>query len=237
MPDLLQSLQLDIAARLQPDERFLYVPVLVWRPRDAAAAVMIRNTLNNALLGIVKQNGKGGLACMVMMPDAEVPDANVPGPQFEVIATVRVYETPIFNEGANGTHITAEQCALDALGLLHLWNPGGNVIVADKKAIREGSAPEGSIAHDVVVRQAVGVTPRGFVQRPRITLAGSMMSIACGTAGAAIYWSCNGTLPTPTTGALYAGAADISLLSAGTLIRAVAYKAGLNASDVAQLTL
>jgi len=236
MPDVLQQLQLDIAAALGAEEDFYYVPVLVWRPRDAGAAVAIRNALNNALLGVTKKNGKAGIGCMAMMPDAEVPDANVPGPQFDLIAVVRVFENQTFNEGANGTHISAEQCALNALAALHWMNPGSGVILADRKALRDASAPDGSIAYDVVVRQSGGLNPRPFVQRPAIAVADPQMTITCGTSGAAIYWTSDGTLPTPTNGTLYTAPVDVGELGTAT-IRARAYLTGKRASDCASFDL
>lgn len=237
MPDLMQQAQLDIAARLNADTGFEFVPVLVNRPRDAAGAVMIRETLNKSLMGISKKNGKGGLAVMVLMPDGEVPNQDTPGPQVDLIHTVRIIEQPTFNEGANGTHISAEQCALNVLRLLHLWSLGYGLLKAEKKAIKEAPAPEGSIGYDVVLRQYVPMQARSLVQRPSITLADSLMTISCATAGAAIWWTQDGTLPTPANGTLYADAVDVSALPAATVIRAVSYKDGLSASDVAQITL
>lgn len=237
MPDLMQQAQHDTAARLNADAAFEFVPVLVNRPRDAAGAIMIRETLNKALMGISKKNGKGGIAIMVMMPDGEVPNQDSPGPQVDLILTVRIVEQPTFNEGTNGTHISAEQCALSVLKLLHLWSPGYGVLQAEKKAIKEGAAPEGSIAYDVVLRMHVPMQPRDLVQRPRITRAGSLVTMTCVTADAALWWTQDGTLPTPDNGSLYEEPVDVSAMDTGTTIRVCGYKTGLSASDAALLTL
>ncbi len=251
MPDLLQQLQLDIAARLEIAAEFQYVPVLVNRPRDAAAATMIRETLNSALMGMKKYiartagqsdaawlaacaaSGKGGIACMVMMTDGEVPNDS-PGPQFDLIATIRVFERPAFNEGTTGSGISAEQCALNIVSLLHLWSSGGNQLRCAKKAIKEGAAPEGAIAYDVTVLQHAGLQPRNAVARPVITDGPTAITIACATPGAAIYWTRDGTLPTPLNGTLYAAPFDDDTTDT---LRAAAYKDGLAASDCARLAL
>lgn len=228
--DILQQLQRDTHARLESAAAFYYVPVLLNRPRDAGAAVMIRETLNKALMGISKKNGKGGLACMVMMPDAEVPDANPAGPMFDILTTVRVFENPIFNEGANGTGISAEQCALNILNLCHHWNPGTGLVYAHKKALREGAAPEGSLAYDVVLMQRQGMRPRSIAMVPHITVADGSMTIISNTESADIWWTNDDTLPTPSNGLLYAAPVDVSGMT-GQRIRAVAYHASLAASD------
>ncbi len=233
----MQQVQLDTAARLNTDAAFEFVPVMVNRPRDAAGAVMIREALNKALMGITKKGGKGGIALMVMMPDGEVPNQDSPGPQVDLILTVRIIEQPTFNEGVSGTHISAEQCALSVLKLLHLWSLGYGVLQAEKKAIKEGAAPEGSIGYDVVLRMHVPMQPRDLVLRPRLTLADSTLTMACATAGAAIWYTQDGTLPTPANGALYENAVNVSALASGTVIRAIAYKTGQSASDVTQITL
>ena len=54
--DIRQRGQLDIAAILESEDAFELVPVLVNRPRDAAAAaVMIRETINKALMGLQRK--------------------------------------------------------------------------------------------------------------------------------------------------------------------------------------
>lgn len=234
--DILQRGQLDIAAILESEDAFELVPVLVNRPRDAAAAVMIRETINKALMGLQKKGGKAGLAVMVMMPDAEVPNANSASVRFENLFTVRVLENPVINEGANGTGISAEQCAINVLKALHRRSAGGNPFYPDKKAIREGAAPEGSIAYDVVLRQDATEDKRSFVTTPGLSLAEPLLTITCPTSGAAIRYTLDGTFPGKTA-TLYTAPVDVGALPAGTLIRAAAYKDGLSGSDVAEIEL
>ena len=102
---------------------------------------------------------------MVMMPDAEVPNANSASVRFENLFTVRVLENPVINEGANGTGISAEQCAINVLKALHRRSAGGNPFTLTKGHTR-GAAPEGSIAYDVVLRQDATEDKRSFVTTP-----------------------------------------------------------------------
>ena len=61
------------------------------------------------------------------------------------------------------------------------------------------------------------------------------MTLTSGTAGAAIYWTHDGSFPSPANAAamLYSTPVDVAELPTGTLIRAVAYADGLRGSDCA----
>lgn len=240
MPDALQQLQLDIAAMLKADELFAGVQVIVSRPRDAEDATLIQSNIDNALAGWVTvetgETYKGGLAVIVMMSEGEVPAPNVPGPQLELVQTVRVVENPLVNMGADGTQITAEQGALNVLYTLHHWNPGYGVLTADSRNALKEVNLEGKVAYDVRFRRDAGTTPRTFVQRPQITIGGSLASITCGTSGAAIYYTLDGSAPSPSAGTLVTTTIDVSELTGSTL-RAAAFKTGLRASDISSKQL
>lgn len=236
MPDALQQLQLDIAAMLQADELFAGVQVIVSRPRSEEDATLIQSNIDNALAGLVEVETtggvfKGGLAVIIMMSEGEVPSPNVPGPQLELVQTVRVIENPLVNMGEDGTQITAEQGALNVLSALHHWNPGHGVLTADSRSALKEVNLESRVAYDVRFRRDAGITPRTFVQRPQITLGGSLASITCGTAGAAIYYTTDGSAPVPATGTLCTTVVDVSGFTGG-MLRAAAFKAGMRGSDI-----
>ncbi|MFZ2276294.1 MAG: FN3 associated domain-containing protein [Prosthecobacter sp.] len=237
MPDALQQLQLDIAAMLRADELFAGVQVIVSRPRDAEDATLIQSNIDNALAGLVQvetgETFKGGLAVIIMMSEGEVPAPNVPGPQLELVQTVRVIENPLVNMGDDGTQITAEQGALNVLSALHHWNPGYGVLTADSRNALKEVNLEGKVSYDVRFRRDAGITPRDFVQRPLITIGGSDATITCGTSGAAIYYTLDGSTPTSggLSGQLYTAPVDVTGLTGSTL-RAAAFKTGLRGSDI-----
>lgn len=238
MPDALQQLQLDIAAMLAADELFEGVQIIVTRPRSEEDATLIQTTIDSALAGMVQVETtggvfKGGLAIIIMMSEGEVPAPNAPGPQLELVQTIRVIENPLVNMGDEGTLITAEQGALNVLATLHHWNPGHGVLIADGRSALKEVNLEGRVSYDVRFRRDAGITPRGFVQRPLIAIAETIMTITCGTPGAAIYWTADDSAPTPATGTLYTEPVDVTALLTGTTtLRAAAFLAGKRGSDI-----
>jgi hypothetical protein len=70
------------------------------------------------------------------------------------------------------------------------------------------------------------------------TIAGNpppALTLACGTSGAAIRYTTDGTYPTPEDGTLYS--APIPPPEAGTIVRAVAYATGMVPSDLTELLI
>lgn len=69
-----------------------------------------------------------------------------------------------------------------------------------------------------------------------VTAAGeATITLTCATAGASIYYTTDGTYPTPDNGTLYA--APFNAPELGTTIRAAGYKTGLNPGDCLEFTL
>lgn len=254
MADALQQLQLDIAAYLSVDALFQYVRVVVVRPRVAEDAVMIEQTINDALGGLRKYiartagqsdaeweaaceaSGKAGLLIVVMMSEGEVPEPGGPGPALNLVQVVRVIENPMINEGASGTGLTSEEVALNVLTALNQWSPnGGSALYPDRRALREVNLVNG-LGYDVTFKRHMPLQPRSKVARPVISIADPSMTITCATSGAAIYYTADGSFPSAFNAAasLYSGPVDISLLANGTLIRAAAFKSGLGGSDCAR---
>jgi hypothetical protein len=64
---------------------------------------------------------------------------------------------------------------------------------------------------------------------------GDAITLTCATAGASIYYTTDGTYPTPTNGTLYT--APFAAPELGTTIRAAGYKTGLNPGDCLEFTL
>jgi hypothetical protein len=251
MPDALQQLQLDIAAHLMADALFQYVRVVVARPRAAEDAVLIEQTINEALGGLRKYiartagqtdeqwqaaceaSGKAGLLIIVMMSEGEVPTTG-PGPALELVQVVRVIENPMINESADGTGITLEEVTLHVLGELHSWsNDGKQALRASKTAFKEVNLANG-VGYDVSFTRLMPLQPRNPVSRPVITITDPQMTITCATSGAAIYFTTDGSFPSALNGTLYSGAVDVGSLAAGTVIRAVATKSPLRGSDCAR---
>lgn len=199
---------------------------------------MIEAAIDNALAGIVaREEGlKGGLCITVLMPELELPNPGMAGPALvEIVQVVRITENPLFNMGADGTQITAEDAAIKTLQMLHHFSPNGaNAFMGDRKAIRPANT-RAPVAYDVTVRMPLGLDVPAAVAAPVITRDGDTVTITCATEGADIYFSIDGSFPYST--ASYDGPQDVSSLLAGTLLRAAAYKDGLLGSSVRQLVL
>jgi hypothetical protein len=69
---------------------------------------------------------------------------------------------------------------------------------------------------------------------PVLTLNDTIV-LSCATAGAAIHYTTDGSYPTPSNGTLYTE--PFTLPAAGTVIRAAAYKTGLNPGNVTELLI
>jgi len=231
--------QQDVYHLLKQVDTLADVAVINKRPRDAAEAVLIEDAINKALLGgyLEGETGKAGLCIQVLMPDAEVNESNVPGPQLDVVLFVRITENPLVNEGADGTGIHAEDAAMIVLQALHHWHREGRCVYADKRAIRDGDTDEdGHITFEVVVRTELGVSPLARVADPVITYAAGNVTLASATSGAALYHTTDGSTPAPSNAAALLYAAPFAAAS-GVTIRAAAFKSGLLPSAIVRKTL
>jgi hypothetical protein len=219
---ILSSLQQEIADRLTADPFFASVPVLAEVPRD----------LTFELQASIAAAGTWGV---VLVPQAQVSLPNAPGPIFDPVEfAVRFREN---------TPVSAGPAALDAaetaLALLHLYRPPSvnEVLVAAPEALRRVIEPN-VVTYEVRVRTQVCVAyeiPQ--VATPVATVAGTAVpytvTLNCATAGAAMFYTLDGTAPSPrgATAALYH--APFTLAAAGTL-RVKAWLAGYLASTEAQ---
>lgn len=82
---------------------------------------------------------------------------------------------------------------------------------------------------------ATGWTPQSPATGTPVITPVDALTLATATSGAAIHYSTDGTYPAPDTGTLYA--APLTGLTAGTILRAVAYAAALNPSDLTELQI
>jgi hypothetical protein len=219
---ILYSVQQEIADRLAADPFFAGIPVLVEVPRD----------LSFELQASVAAAGTWGV---VMVPQAQVSAPNAPGPIFDPVEfAVRFREN---------TPVASGACALDAaetaLALLHLYKPAtvDEVLVAAPEALRRVVEPN-VVTYEIRVRTRVCATyavPQ--VAMPSVSSAGTgspqTVSLACATAGAAIFYTLDGSAPVPrgATASLYS--APFMVSTAGTL-RVRAWLAGYLASSELQ---
>lgn len=228
--NILQQLQLDVGGYLGSHTDFFYVPITVVRPRDAAAAVLIQETLNKSLAGYNKKNGKAGIVAMVLMPEAGVPLDRVKG-YIRVEMVVRIIENPMVNEGATGTHVPAEDLALKVLSLLDGWDAGRKHEWRglESRAMTPVNI-SGKVAYDVSVYCYHGADNPSQVAKPVMTVSGGNVTLSTGTPGAVIWYTLDGSFPGPANGEATEYTAPFAT-PMGTL-RTAAYKDSFAPSDV-----
>lgn len=235
--------QADFFGRLNAEPYFDDVGLYLLRPRANATATQIMQGIENALNCLVKKAGKGGAAVTVLMPLLQGRDPNVRAPQFDSSITIRVQELPLTNMNpATGTLKSAEAIALEVAKLCHhyrsgsgqTWTLAGGGIQPNLDFVPKVTydvtltrlMPVGAAEKVMQVGGSVGTAPDA---EPEVTL-------ATPTAGAAIYYTVDGSYPLPGAEgvALYAGP---FAAAPGAVIRAAATKLGMQQSDVTRLAV
>lgn len=235
----LEQLQKDLAERLEAEAYFADIGVYVFRPRENLEVTEIQGKIDEQLNCLVLKAGKGGAAVMVLMPVADAPDANVPGPRLEISVTVRVQEIPLFNMGATGTLKSAEEIGLAVLQAIHHFIPHGvsQMLVAATAALTPNLEFAPKITYDAKFSTFHGLARPSKVATPQIDGAiPSAVTVACATSGAAIYYTLDGSYPrSGNLGAvLYSTPFDVT---PPVTIRAGAFKINMQGSDVARVEI
>jgi hypothetical protein len=156
----------------------------------------------------------------------------------EMVAGVNIIVSGAGDVAANGTYLPGE--AMNGKPAFYKsgtnWFMGWETGFPDKWVIRDGSgnypyvssqdvaSPELVTAWDVI-----GLSSPA----PDVVLDPFLLSLACSTDGAAIRYTTDGDYPDATNGTLYT--APIALPEAGTVVRAAAYKTGLNPGDCTEI--
>jgi hypothetical protein len=216
------SIQQEVADRLLADPFFATIPILVEQPRDVSYELQTS----------VAAAGTYGV---VLVPQALVSAPTAPGPFFDPVEiAVRFREnTPV----ASGPH--ALEVAETALALLHLYRPTtiNEVFTAAPTALRAVKEPN-VVAYEIQLRTQAGASyavPQ--LDAPVISSAGTespqTVTLSSDQAGAAIYYTLDGSQPAPRgpTSILYTAP---FVVSAPSLLRTRAWLAGFVASAEAR---
>lgn len=224
MASILASIQQEIADRLLADPFFATIPVLVEAPRD----------LNFELQASVAAAATYGI---VQVPQAVVSAPTAPGPIFDPVEfAVRFRENVPVSTGPHALEV-----AETALALLHLYRPStfNEVICAAPNALARVIEPN-VVTYEVRVRtQAAADYAVPQLAAPGIASAGSAspqtVSLSSGTAGAAIFYTLDGSQPAPRSPTAVLYTAPFTVSGPG-LLRARAWLAGSLASVEARAT-
>lgn len=229
----LEQLQSDAFERMTAAAYFADIGIYLLRPRSNLSAAQIVEKIEAALNGVAKKGGKAGLAATVLMPLADAPEPNTPGPRLSLRMTVRVQENVLVNMGSAGTLKSCESAGIEVLRLLHRFNPYGvaGVLTADRDALVPNAEFPGKVTYDVNFRALLDLSQDAKVARPEITGTTAAVTITCATSGASIYYSTDDSLPRSGGAGSTAYTVPFSV-TAGKRVRAAAYKTSMQASDV-----
>lgn len=225
----LDRLQQDIAGRIAADPNFADVPVI------AQAKGVIEQDIAESLGYLTVKDGKMGVCVVVKLPERSVPKPNIPGPDYILDCPVIVVENVLINRGASGTGKTATALSLMLEHLLHQVSFGritlyAGTAVGGQYVDQTGAPIDGVQQYDVTLHGGWGMSAARLVQRPVITLAGELATLTCGTSGATVRYTLDGSYP----GLAATAYTEPVELADGQTIRAVAYADGYQASNLAE---
>lgn len=194
--NLVDQLQDDMLGRLLADGWFADIAIF------ALQQGVVESDIVAALSTYNPRGDKIGACIVVLPPEIEVPDDDPGALRMDAVPSVRVLESPAVNRADGGTGKKLYRIALRVLRLFHKWDPGTvSRMSADKRAVLPYNAPAGSVGCNCRFRC------RGALGRPAkvgpVAISGdaSAVSLACGTSGASIYYTIDGSLPRPGTAA------------------------------------
>ena len=235
-PDL--QLQQDMAARFQADEFLSAYAVTL--EADGYTEADVQQALGPTLAGGIAGKVRGFLISVLITEDGRDEKVNVPGPMEEFQLTVRVAEVPKVSraaaKSAGKPYLSYSHLVRRVKQLGHQFQLGSApVLYLRALAYNDGA---GTVGKEVLFSWKPSPQFAAAVARPTFQKQpdGSLV-LATNTAGATIYATEDGNLPTP--GAPFASVAGAPLAleapAAGVLVRAVAYKDGMTASGASEL--
>lgn len=236
MSNFITSLQQDLAALLAADETHAHIQVIREAARERAGGVSFEDAVNNATLGKVPVNGKVGLACLVFLPEGKPASRSNTGIVADFEITVRYVENPSLNSSAaHGTGMTCEDALVEGMLLIQNWTPlrGHTLTVEDFGKVPLDKQPS-LWAWECTVLAHDSQAARPKCAKPSITavedVEGATVTLATTTAGAQLYYTLDGGLPTPADGTLYS---EPFLLVTTKTVRAMAWLTNHLPSDCA----
>lgn len=241
--DLLERLQQDVTEFLPQVPGLEDVPVFAAWPRVNAdgtevKAPEIATMIANAVNGVKLFHNKAGLAIFVQMADERLVDHLEHGDDLQVEAMIRVNveERTLINRGPKGIGLSAAEIADIVLKALH-WRFLGISLRSDE---RQGKKPyqydDGVRGYELTFRGVWNRSVTPSCSKLKISAAGAVVTLSTDTAGAAIYYTIDGSLPSPTNSNATLYTAPF-ILGESAQVRAMACKSGMLPSDLLQKTI
>ncbi len=233
--DLLDRIQRDTYETLLGVPGLALAKILLDDEGDIEARVV------KSLATLDATSGKYGLAVIVLLPEVEAAERNLPGPPLRVKVEIQVLEQVLFNrQPEKGTGIRSSVAALRVLGALHLRTLGPHALYAEKNPIQPLRVKPGHVAHVVTLwARADGISgpARPAPVEAEWTAGPGTLALSCATPASAIHYTTNLSLPRPGAPGSTLYTAPIAGLQAGTVVRAAAYVTNLNPGDVTELVV
>lgn len=181
---------------------------------------------------------KIGLGIVILPAEVTGAERNLPGLPLRVMASIQIIEAVLINRGATGTGIKASVAALRVLAALHQIRIGNRCLYADKNPIEAVSMKKGFVGYTVTLfSESNGGSGTGRVRDLEFSqdMSGDLL-ITTATAGAAIYYTTDGSFPGPSNDAalLYTGPVNIT---DDMTLRAAAFLPPLNPSDISEVRI
>lgn len=196
---------------------------------EDAAATQDETLMAEVLAYTVERNGASGAGVIVEKPELVATLPNVPGPQGDLLFTFLILEDQL----TNNTGRAADQIGQKILDIAHIFtSQGDGVYRADANALSGARDWEPLRAYRARLRI---MNNRGQSDRVA-TPVYSAGTITCATAGAASYYTTDGSCPAPSNKNATLYTAPLTL-DAGTVLRAASFKSGYVQSAIARTVI
>lgn len=228
--DFLTSLQQECADRLAADPFFQFIPVLTENIDDIA------NERDRALSANLVTGGKTGTCVTIVTPEANANFENVQGPLFdEVNIVAQIEENVIVNRDPDGTGtgLRAAQIVVAVCRSFHQFFPlsANGPLVAIKPTVQLAKGTDGNLTYLCRFRtmSSAAELPAQLTPPVAVNNAG-VYTLTNNTPGAAVFYTTNGTNPSPRNPSAALALAAFTP-GPGLTLKARAWLAGYLASD------
>ena len=231
MTDFIQ-LQSDLCAAALSNGALSNLNVKQWRK------LRLQSEVDLATIWLEGRNGRSGVGAIVELPEFDVQNPNLPGPEAFLLLSFLILEEPNINFTPDcGTLVSAEQYAQLFLEIFHDYQVEGfGTLFAAPKAIAPVEDYPGIVGYRVTFRARVPREQTARVATPALSEAAGTLTITCATSGADIYYTNDGSCPGSGNDAAQLYSAPFSV-AVGEVIRAAAYKTGAPGSHVTKQTV
>jgi len=229
----LHLIQEDCYGRLLAEPALLSVSMLL--QRRAVTEVEVKKMLSVQSA----RNGKAGACVIIEMPILAIADPNSAGPRANIIQAFTVLEHPTINASSVGTGMDAEQIAVAVLQLFHFYAAEGitTAFFGEGPTIVPENSIDGLVGYRVIMRTRILLEPVVKAVFPTIAAAAvgrtQRITLTATTPGSAIYYTLDGSYPTPGGAAAHLYSAPF-VISAPCTLRAACSGSGLQQSNVVQ---